>query len=175
MDLVAWAIDICVAAIVLHLATIAIAAMRLRRRRQPVSGPLLNPAVSLVRPVCGVDNFATETLGSSFLIDYPRYEVIFCVACADDPVIPLMRELVDANPKIPARLLIGDTRITANPKLNNIAKGWEAARYGWIIVADSNVTMGPDSISQLLARWIPGTGAVCSMPIGSRPHNFWAE
>lgn len=138
-------------------------------------GPRLQPAVSLVRPVCGIDNFAAETLGSSFRIDYPRYEVIFCVARADDPVVPLLRELIDANPKTPARLLIGDDRIGVNPKLNNIAKGWDAARYGWIIIADSNVTMAADSISQLLARWIPGTGAVCSMPIGSRPHNFWAE
>jgi ceramide glucosyltransferase len=35
--------------------------------------------------------------------------------------------------------------------------------------------MPPDYIKRLLARWRPNTGAVCSMPIGARPDNFWAE
>lgn len=174
MDLTAWATGLCLAGAGFHVTSIAVAAIRLRLPRGLRAGDGLQPAVSLVRPVCGLDNCAAETLASSFRIDYPRYEAIFCVAEADDPVVPLVRSLIEANPKMPARLLVGDDRIGINPKLNNIAKGWEAARYDWIIVADSNVMLPADAIRQLLARWTAGTGAVCSMPIGSRPHSFFA-
>lgn len=175
MDATVWAGGICAVAGGAHFISLAIAAARLRRSGRSSAGRVPQPAISLVRPVCGIENFSAETLGSSFRIDYPRYEVIFCVAEADDPAVPLLRGLIEAHPRRSARLLIGDDRIGPNPKLNNMAKGWEAARYAWIVVADSNVMMAPDSLHQLLARCTADTGIVCSMPIGSRPHNFWAD
>ena len=80
-------------------------------------------------------------LASTFALAYPHYEAIFCVASPADPVIPLVERLIAAHPAIPARLLVGDDRVCSNPKLNNLVKGWKSARYGWIIMADSNVLM----------------------------------
>ncbi|HEX4097806.1 MAG TPA: glycosyltransferase, partial [Caulobacteraceae bacterium] len=40
---------------------------------------------------------------------------------------------------------------------------------------DSNVLMPADYIQQMMSRWGADTGLVCSMPIGARPGNFWAE
>jgi len=131
--------------------------------------------VSIVRPVCGVDNFARETLGSTFGLDYPDYEIIFCVAHDDDPVVPLVRDLIASHPSDRARLLVGDDRVGPNPKLNNVVKGFDAARGDWMIMADSNVLMPRDYIQRLLARWRSNTGTVISVPIASRPANFWAE
>jgi ceramide glucosyltransferase len=114
-------------------------------------------------------------LQSSFRLDYPNYEVIFCAAREDDPVVPIVRRVIAANRHIPAALLVGDDRDSVNPKLNNLIKGWDAARHSWIVMADSNVLMPRDYVQRLLGCWRPHTGAVCSMPIGSMPGNFWAE
>ena len=54
----------------------------------------------------------------------------------NDPVIPLIRRLMAEHPKVPARLLVGDDRISINPKLNNLVKGWNAADHDWIVMAD---------------------------------------
>ena len=108
-------------------------------------------------------------------IDYPNYELLFCVARADDPVTAIIYCLIDAYPEIPAQLLVGDDRISLNPKLNNTVKGWDAAQNEWIVMADSNVSMPPDYIQRLLPRWRHNTGVVCSVPIAARPTNFWAE
>ena len=132
------------------------------------------PPVSIVRPVCGLDNFLEETLRTSFELDYPRYELIFCVASTRDPAIAVVQRLIAAHPHSHARLLVGDDRVSQNPKLNNCVKGWRAAKYDWIIMADSNVLMPPDYIRRLLAAWKPDTGLVCSPPIGCRPAGFWA-
>ena len=72
-------------------------------------------------------------------------------------------------------LLIGDDRVGPNPKLNNVIKGFDAARGDWMIMADSNVLMPRDYIQRLRARWRPDSGVVVSVPIAAQPGNFWAE
>src|SRR6266496_1521084 len=69
--------------------------------------------ISIIRPVCGVENFSEETLLSGFHLDYPRYELLFCAAQSGDPVVPLLRRLIELHPHVPARLLIGNECISA--------------------------------------------------------------
>ncbi|MGB8277977.1 MAG: ceramide glucosyltransferase [Methylovirgula sp.] len=166
---------ICLVLMVLNFISVGIAIRRAKPRRAPLPPPKDAPAVSLVRPVCGIDNFCEETLGSSFRLDYPAYEVIFCCARATDPVVPVVEKLIAAHPEVPGSLIIGDEKVSANPKLNNCVRGWDAASHEWIILADSNVLMPQDYIQRMLASWGPKTGLVCSMPQGSHPKNLWAE
>lgn len=175
MALANWAAGFCIFATSLQVITTAIAAIRCRARTKPLPPPRDAAPVTIVRPVCGADNFARETLGSTFGLDYPDYEILFCAARDDDPVVPLVRELIVAHTGERARLLIGDDRVGPNPKLNNVVKGFDAARGIWQIMADSNVLMPCDYIQRLLARWRPSSGCVVSVPIASRPANFWAE
>ena len=164
----------CIAVSAVQITSIAIAIARLRRG---VSGrhPFDHPPVTLVRPLCGIDNYAAETLRSTFELDYPYCEILFCVASAKDSVLPLVRSLIAAHPNVAARVLIGDDRVSTNPKLNNVVKGWRAASHQWIVIADSNVLMPPDYMQQLFASWRDDTGLVASPPIGSHPQGFWAE
>jgi len=163
----------CIAVSAVQITSIAIAIARLRRSADK---RLFNhPSVSLVRPLCGIDNYAAETLRSTFELDYPCYEILFCVASAKDPALPLVKSLIATYPKAAVRLLIGDDRVSTNPKLNNVVKGWRAAAHQWIVIADSNVLMPPDYIQRLFASWRDDTGLVASPPIGSHPQGFWAE
>jgi len=182
------AASFCGTAFAFHIVSIMIAAWRCRPRpaaqskSPPFPPPLAEegregaaiPPVSIVRPICGLDNFLEETLRTSFELDYPRYELIFCVASTRDPAIAVVQELIAAYPRSRARLLVGDDCVSQNPKLNNCVKGWRAAKHGWIIMADSNVLMPPDYICRLLGAWKPDTGLVCSPPVGCRPVGFWA-
>jgi ceramide glucosyltransferase len=165
-----------IATTIAHVASIVIAAIRLRRDapREPrlFQTP---PPVSLVRPLCGIDNFATETLRSTFELDYPCCEILFCVASAKDPVVPLIDTLMTQRPEAGARLLVGDESVSNNPKLNNVLKGWRAARHDWIVIADSNVLMPRDYIERLFVSWRIDTGLVASPPVGSQPEGIWAE
>jgi ceramide glucosyltransferase len=122
-----------------------------------------------------MENYIEDTLRSAFHLDYPRYEIVFCAANAHDAAVPLVRRLIAAHPHVAARLLIGNETISDNPKLNNVCKGWRAAAYDWIVMADSNVLMPRDYIERLLAAWRADTGVVSSPPAGGRPQGFWAE
>ena len=162
-------------ALAASLVSIAVAALRLGPIRR--SSALLEdlPPVTIVRPVRGLEAHSRETLTSGLVLDYPDVTTVFCVADADDPIVPLLGEIIAAHGAGKARIIVGDVAVSANPKLNNCVRGWEEAMTEWVILADSNVLMPKDYVQRLLAAWRADTGLVCSTPAGSRPANFGAE
>jgi ceramide glucosyltransferase len=159
----------------LHLASVAVAMRRCRPSTQMLEASPDSPPVSIVLPVCGLDNYLEDTLRSAFRLDHPRYELIICVARPEDPAVPVVQRLMSDHRWIDARLLIGDERISENPKLNNVFKGWREARHPFVSICDSNVLLPRDYIQRLLSQFDPQTGLVCSPPIGCRPDGFFAE
>jgi ceramide glucosyltransferase len=133
------------------------------------------PAISLVRPLCGLESFSGETLRSSFTLNYPAYELLFCVANPSDPIIPWVRAAMRAYPGVPSQLLIGDEKISINPKLNNMVRGWQTARFDRIAFIDSNVLLAPDFLQSLVHALRDDTGVVSAPPIGLSPRGFWAH
>jgi ceramide glucosyltransferase len=159
-------------ATLVHLVSIGLSAWRCRRAPVPLSQ---GPGITLVRTVRDVGPHEEETLLTSFQLTHHDHEILFCAASESDAAVAVVRRLMEAHPHAPARLLIGDERISANPKLNNMLKGWREARYDWIVFADSNLMLPPDYLGQVLAAWSDDTGVVCAPPIGSHPTGIWAE
>lgn len=174
MELATMAGVVALALILTNLASMALAARRwLSRTSAPVGGA--KPPVSIVRPLCGLEPFSRETLEATFAIDWPNYEIIFCVQTRRDPIIPLVELVIAEHPERHAVLLVGDDPISSNPKLNNCVKGWNAARHEYIVLADSNALTPPDYIARLIREFRDDTGLVVSMPLGTRPHGFFAD
>ena len=165
----------CIALLALNFSAIFVTARKCRARPRNLPVPPMAPAVSLVRPLRGLETFSEETLRASFLLDYPDYELLFCVQAPHDPIIPLVERLIAEYPHIPARLLVGDDYVSANPKLNNCVKGWDAAKHRYVVLADSNALPPRDYLQTMLAAFREDTALVISMPIGSRPERFWAN
>ena len=116
------AASFCGLTIFLHIFSVIVAAKRCQPK--PVARlPGALPPVSIVRPVCGLDNFLEETLRTSFELAYPAYELIFCVAAARDPAIAVVQELIDAHPHVAARLLVGDDRVSSQPQAQQLRQG----------------------------------------------------
>ena len=145
------------------------------RRNVPEAPAQYRPPITLVRPLCGLEHFSRETLGSTFAIDYPDYEILFCVADANDPILPLARAVVAEHAGRDARILVGDDAIGTNPKLNNMAKGFRQSRHEHIVFVDSNVYTPPGYLDQLMAALQDGAGMVSAPPVGYAPIGFWAE
>ena len=53
-------------------------------------------ALELV-PLRGVEAYSEEMLVRSFRLDYPAYELIFCVADPADPIVPMVERLIEAG------------------------------------------------------------------------------
>ncbi|MFN6943269.1 MAG: glycosyltransferase, partial [Parvibaculum sp.] len=135
-------------ALLAQLASIAIVLSVKLRHKNREAAPTPRPPVTLIRPICGLENNLERCLASSFQLDWPTYEILFCVARADDPAASLARRLMAEHPDIPSTLLVGEDPFSANPKLNNVVKGWRSARHDWIVMTDSNVLMPSDTIER---------------------------
>lgn len=160
-------------ALAIHLLSCVLAARRCRPDQQVPAKRL--PPASLIRPVCGLDHDAHRTLASSFALDHPDYEVLFCVSDPSDPVLPLLRDLRDRNPGVPCRILVGRDVYRHNPKLDNCAKGWNAAAHDWVVMADSNIVLPADYLARIAAQDAEGVGLVSCPPVGADARNIWAE
>ena len=169
MTIGALAAGICATSAGIHGLSVALASRRCRQRSLPPMAPPKDaPSVTIVQPLCGVETFSRETLRSIFALDYPSYEIIFCLASGDDPIAPLVRGAIEANPGHAARLLIGDHRISANPS-QQCRQGVEG---GALRLGDHRRfqrRMPGDYLSVCWRAGAPDSGIVCAPPIGSRP------
>ena len=173
-DSVAWLLlAFCLFALSAHIVSSAVTGLRCARRPAPATAG--HPSVTIIRPVCGLDEVERATLASTFELAANNAEILFCAKTVGDPAVAYLEHLIARHPAINARLLIGDDLGTQNPKLNNIAKGWRAASHDWIILSDSNVQLPSDYTARVMGAWKTDTGLVCAPPLGSRPASFWAE
>lgn len=158
-----------------HLASHALALRRLRRPALRAGPDREWPEVSLVRPLCGVEAFSAQTLEASFHLTYPRAELIFCVAQTHDPIAPLVRAAIARHPHIRASLLVGHEPWSGNPKLDNMTKGFCAARGEVVVFTDSNLLIPPDYLQHVVSAFTDDAALVSAPPFGAAPGTFAAE
>jgi len=158
---------------VLHILSAIVVILR-ANRSVPLRHDVPLPNVTIVRPISCNDQYLLETLKSTFELSAGNYEIIFCAARVSDPAVEVARRLIAVYPHVRARLLIGDDRISQNPKLNNCVKGWRAAQSDYVVLIDSNVLLPRTYLSEMFDAWNFDCGLVSSPPVGDAPGSFWA-
>ena len=102
MDSALLAASLSAAVLGANIASMLLASARLRRRGRLAAVPARVQAVSIVIPVRGIEAFTPETLDRAFALDWPDYELVFCVAQADDPVATAVRSAMARHPGVRA-------------------------------------------------------------------------
>jgi ceramide glucosyltransferase len=123
---------------------------RALRKKLPLSTSFA-PPVSILKPVRGVDRDAYENFVSFCRLDYPEYEVLFAVADAKDPVIPLFEKLRREFPQRAIRVIVGVEQLGISPKMNNLVRLVREARYDLLVVNDSDVRVEEDYLRDAVA------------------------
>ena len=120
-------------------------------RRQPELHQGFVPPVSVLKPVKGVDSEAYQNFASYCQQDYPDYELIFGVADAADPVVPVIERLRRDFPKRPIRLIVAGT-FGANRKASLLHHLASEAKHEVLVVSDSDMRATPDYLKQVVAQ-----------------------
>lgn len=141
---------------------LAIAAWNLARFPRPLAPTGgLRQAVTILKPLCGIDFGAYENLRSFCRQDYSALQIIFGVKDADDPVIEIVRRLIREFPEKDIALVIADQIVGANLKVSNLANMYGVAKHDLLIIADSDIRVGPNYVSQVAASFAdPAVGVV---------------
>jgi ceramide glucosyltransferase len=135
--------------VIYTLSQLLITFISIRRANGAPDGNEFTPAVSILKPLKGLDDQIELNLASFFTQDYPRYELIFGVNDIDDPAIPLVNRLIARYPEVSARLVISDRQIGMNPKINNLNNIYPHASHEFILISDSNVRVQPDYLRKM--------------------------
>src|SRR5215475_1160996 len=76
------------------------------------------PPISILKPLCGMDPHAYESLRSHCVQDYPVFEIIFGVADPGDKIIPAAQQLIAEFPTVPIRIVHCPQRLGSNLKVS---------------------------------------------------------
>lgn len=115
--------------------------------------------VSLLVPVCGVEEGARENWTSLCQQDHENYEVLFGVMNPQDPAVPILEELVAQSRDRPSaggeanrvRLYFCQEVRGLSHKISNLMHLLEFAQHEVVVFADSDIRVTPDYLSIVTA------------------------
>jgi ceramide glucosyltransferase len=131
------------------------------------------PAVTILKPLCGVEPLSDLALESFFLIDYPEYQIIFGVQDGDDPVLELVARLRARYPERDAAVVIDPTLYGTNRKISNLINMFPQARHEILVMSDADIHVPPYFLDRVVAALLaPGVGLVTTLYTGlpGTPH-----
>jgi ceramide glucosyltransferase len=119
------------------------------------------PAVSVLKPLCGLEPDLYENLRSYFRLDYSRLQIVFGVQDPLDPALQVVERLKAEFPHIEVAIVVNRCRHGSNPKLSNVINMLAAARHDILVLSDSDIRVPPDYLARVVAPLAdPGVGAV---------------
>lgn len=148
----------------LSVAAYAAAAVALLRARRDAGGVPVGgwePGVSILKPLCGVDEDLRRNLESFFRLDYRAYEMIFSFASAEDPAYAIARGIADRHPEVPSLFVFDAREPGGNAKVNRLAAGLRHARHRLVLFSDGNVRVRADFLRRAVTWFAdPAVGLV---------------
>ena len=148
-----------------------------RKWQRQVARRGFHPGISILKPLCGVDEGLYENLVSFARQRYPKFELVFTIAEPGDPAIAVVQRLRAEYPDAPVRLVIhGETDPVANPKVISLVHAMRVARYDCVLVSDSNVRVLPDYLESIAAELAdPAVGLVSNVILASGEQSVGAR
>jgi ceramide glucosyltransferase len=135
------------------------------------------PAVTILKPLHGAEPGLRENLATLFQQDYVGpVQIVFGVQNARDPAIEVVRELERAFPRADIELVVDAHLHGTNRKVSNLINMAERIRHGTIVLADSDMIVGPDYLTRLVGQLDrPDVGAVTCLYHGVSDGSLWSR
>jgi cellulose synthase/poly-beta-1,6-N-acetylglucosamine synthase-like glycosyltransferase len=149
---------------------------RLHRTPPHLDAPFALYPVSVLKPLKGDESgHLKENLEGFFKLDYPEFELIFSVGSFADPARSVVEALMEKYPHVSSRLIIGATDVGPNPKVNNLVRSYETAKYDLLLISDSNVRVPSNYIRHVVAHLDSSVGIVTAVVAGKNPNSMGAH
>ncbi len=135
------------------------------------------PAISILKPLEGLDEGLESNLRTFFEQDYPNYEILFATRTSDDPAYALVNRLGREYSHIPSRvLLVGEFPPWPNRKVWSLNQMMAEASNDLLVMSDSDIRVTPSMLETVAAEFADPKLAVTTCPYRAVPGNsFWSK
>lgn len=131
------------------------------------------PAISLIKPVCGLEKNLYANLSTACRQNYPDFEVIFTVQSSRDPALKIVEALRADFPEEDIKVVVDSNTVGVNGKVNNIYNASLRARGKVLVISDSDMHLEPDYLRQITAPLQDDrVGIACTLYQAWRPSNL---
>ncbi len=130
------------------------------------------PAVSILKPLRGVDDDSYSNLASFARQQYPRFEILFGAETPDDPGLEVARRVREDFPGVPIRIVERNQPIGENPKVNTLASLAREANNPVILLSDSDIRVAPGYLRSIVRRLQSEKAAMVTSLYSSRARNW---
>ncbi|MDR3728143.1 MAG: bacteriohopanetetrol glucosamine biosynthesis glycosyltransferase HpnI [Terracidiphilus sp.] len=126
----------------------------LRSRRTPL--PAFAPGVSILKSLKGIDPGMIDAFRSHCRQTYTgEYELLFGVSSLGDPAVAAVELLRLDFPHRSIRLIECPLRLGTNGKVSTLTQLAEHARYDFLLINDSDITVSPRYLERVMAHFAP--------------------
>jgi ceramide glucosyltransferase len=135
------------------------------------------PPVTIMKPLRGEDPALAENLRSFLRQDYPAFQLVCGVADAGDPAAVVVRQLIDEFPQADIALVVDALQRGTNLKVANLRNMLPAAKHDLLMLADSDMRVGPDYLAAVTAPLVEGgtTGLVTCLYRATSAGGLWSD
>jgi len=156
------------------LAALMAALLFFRERRRPLAA--FTPGVSVLKSLKGVDPGMMDAFRSHCKQNYGgKYELLFGVASLEGPEAVAVTRLQLEFPEIEIKLFKCPERLGTNGKVSTLIQLSAHARYEYLLINDSDISVGPHYLEQVMAGFAaPDVGMVTALYRG-RAHGTVAS
>ena len=107
--------------------------------------------VTVLKPLRGEDSALHENLRSFCQQDHPCFQIVFGVADANDPAVPVVRAIIGEFPQHDLSLVVESRQQGANLKVANLGNMLPVARHDLLVIADSDMRVTPNYLAAITA------------------------
>jgi ceramide glucosyltransferase len=138
--------------------------------------PAYTPAVSILKPVRGLDHEMYSAFASHCMQDYAgEVEILFGVSSLQDAALVAVRQLQEEFPDHAIRIIECPEVLGANGKVSNLVQMLPHARHPYVLINDSDIVVSPHYLSRIMAGFAPSpehkrTIGMVTAPYRGRAH-----
>ncbi|UCH92393.1 MAG: glycosyltransferase [Candidatus Aminicenantes bacterium] len=123
------------------------------------------PKVSILKPMRKIDDEIEKNIESYFLLDYPRYEILFGVDSMKDPIVEIISKIQSKFPRVSTKVIETGHANNGNPKIHKLALLAEEAVGTLYWVSDSNIRVEKDTLEKLVNEYLQKDAKIIFSPI----------
>jgi ceramide glucosyltransferase len=124
---------------------------RQRKQSQALRSDAALPAVSILKPLKGIDPGMWESFCSHCEQDYPEFQLVFGVSEISDPAVAMVERLRSKYPERAIELVVCGSTLGTNIKVSNLAQMTRAARHPVLVINDSDIRVPAKYLREVVA------------------------